>query len=137
MFGKKFDPEFVITTSLTSPFSLILAKPPAADPFPQLSEKVNSGGLVNPDPGPPIATPIIFPRAFTIALPVTPCPSPPIKLTVGGPQRRTFVLQSGRLGDAEIALSMLSNKGLISLFSDALPIILSKESSIPFCIPYL
>ena len=55
---------------------------------------------------------MILPRVLTIALPVTPLPPPPIKSTLGGPQRRTLVLQSGLDGSASIALSILSNKSL-------------------------
>ena len=73
-----------------------------------------------------------LPIAFTIALPVTPRPPPPMKSTLGGPQRRTLVLQSGLDGSASIALSILSNKGLINLFNEAFSTIPPILSSIFF-----
>ena len=59
-----------------------------------------------------MATPIICPRAFTIALPLAPCPLLPTKSTLGGPHLRTFVLQSGLDGYALIASSILSKSGV-------------------------
>ena len=94
--------------------------------------KMQTGGDVNPDPTPPNETPIILPRVLTIALPVTPLPPPPIKSTLGGPQRRTLVLQFGADGSASIALSILSKRGLICLFNEAFSIIVPILSSIFF-----
>ena len=91
---------------------------------------------MNPNPVPLIATPIIFPRAFTIALPVAPCPLLPIKSTLGGPHLRTLVLQLGRDGSAGIALLRSSAK-LVSLSNPSLSITLSKVSSTAFETPLL
>ena len=55
-----------------------------------------------------IATPITFPRALIIALPLAPVPFPPKKSTLGGPHLRTFVLQSGALGNAGIPSAISS-----------------------------
>ena len=79
---------------------------------------------------PLIATPIIFPRAFTIALPVAPCPLLPIKSTLGGPHLRTFVLQFGRDGAAGIAsaISLIPSAKFASLSNPILSAIVSNVS---------
>ena len=94
---------------------------------------------MKPNPGPLIATPIILPRAFTIALPVAPCPLLPIKSTLGGPHLRTFVLQSGRDGSAGIAsaISLIPSAKFASLSNPILSAMVSNVSSIDFVTPFL
>ena len=58
-----------------------------------------------------------------------------MKSTLGGPHLRTFVVQSGFEGDAGIASSILSNRGVNLEFNAKLSIILSKPSSIDFETP--
>ena len=85
-----------------------------------------------------IATPITLPRAFTIALPDAPWPPPPIKSTLGGPHSKTFVLQSGRVGDAGIALPIfsISSAKLLSWLNPELARIPSKLSSTALATPF-
>ena len=84
-----------------------------------------------------IATPIIFPRAFTIALPDAPWPLLPMKSTLGGPHLRMLVWQSGRDGLAGIALSISSKRGLIKEFNPILSVIDLNSSPIDFDTPFL
>ena len=79
---------------------------------------------------------MIFPRAFTIALPVAPWPVPPIKSTLGGPHLRTSVWQSGFDGVAGIASLRLSTRGLTKDDNPTLSIILSKLSPIDLETPF-
>ena len=94
---------------------------------------------MNPNPGPLIDTPMIFPTAFTIALPLAPCPLLPIKSTLGGPHLRTFVLQSGRDGAAGIAsaISLIPSAMFANLSNPILLPIVSNVSPIDFVTPFL
>ena len=75
----------MITTSTTSPESLIIVYPPIKL-FPQESEKVTNGGLMYPDPPDIKFTPIDLPILSTTTSPSAPKPPPPNIDTFGGPQ---------------------------------------------------
>ena len=58
-----------------------------------------------------MSTPIISPTAFITALPEPPSPSPPQKLTVGGPQSTAPVLQDPSTTFCQIVPALISESG--------------------------
>ena len=103
----------------------------------QLSKNDSKGGSSNPNPGPLIATPIILPRAFTIAFPLAPWPLLPIKSTLGGPHLRTLVSQFGALGNAGIpsAILLIPSARFVRELNPAFAMMLPKSSGFMFETP--